>query len=73
MDFDLLNKACKINGVNKLVFNKMDILREVGVWKLFNDGELIEFKEENEMKDWIRSNFSRERVEIFFSEDKNKI
>ena len=73
MDFDLLNKACKINGVNKLVFNKMDILREVGVWKLFKDGQLIEFKEENEMKDWIRSNFRRDQVEIFFSADKNKI
>tara|TARA_R100000008_G_C3586713_1_gene173013 strand:- start:2119 stop:3108 length:990 start_codon:yes stop_codon:yes gene_type:complete len=73
MDFDLLNRACKINGVNKLVFNKMDILREVGVWKLFNDGQLVEFKTETDMKYWIQSQFNKEDIEIFFSEDKNRI
>ena len=73
MDFNLLNKACKINGVNKLVLNKVDILRELDTWKLFSDGQLLEFNTELDMKDWIRDKFNENDVEIFFSENKNRI
>ena len=73
MDFNLLNKACKINGVNKLVLNKVDILRELDTWKLFSDGQLLEFNTELDMKDWIRGKFNENDVEIFFSENKNRI
>jgi adenylosuccinate synthase len=73
MDFDMLLKACKINGVNKLVFNKMDILREVTTWKLISDEKLIEFQAEKDMTSWIRSRFNENEVEIFFSGHKDKI
>ena len=35
MDLDLLKKAININGVNKLVVNKTDVLDEVNFWKLY--------------------------------------
>ena len=73
MNFDMLLKSCKINGVNKLVFNKLDILREVSAWKLISDEELIEFQTEKDMISWIQSRFNEKKVEIFFSESKDKI
>ena len=41
MDLDGLKKAVRMNGVTDLVFNKMDVLREVGEWKFYNNGEVI--------------------------------
>ena len=73
MDFSLIKKSCDINEVNKLVFNKVDVLRKVGVWKLINREEIIDFEKEEQMKNWIKSNFNEDVVEIFFSEDKTKI
>jgi len=35
MNFDLIEKAVRINGVTHIVFNKMDILRAVGHWTCF--------------------------------------
>jgi adenylosuccinate synthase len=73
MDFSLIKKASTINEVNKLVINKVDVLRQVGAWKLINNEEIVSFEEEKDMKKWIRSSFNRDDVEIFFSEDKTKI
>ena len=72
LDFSLLQKAIKINGVNKVVVNKVDILRQVNVWKLFNNEELLEFKDEHQIKDWLRTNIAND-VEIKFSSSKDRI
>ena len=72
MDFDLMIKAIRINGVTNLVLNKVDVLREVGEWKLFKDEELLDFEDEFFMKDWIVENLDG-RLEVFFSESKHVI
>jgi len=72
MDFDLIQKALNVNGVNKLVINKMDVLRKVQEWKLIIDEQVLNLETETAMKGWIQSNIG-EKVEIFFSEDKNRI
>jgi len=72
LDFSLLQKAININGVNKVVVNKLDILRQVNVWKLINNKELLEFKDENQIKDWLRTNIAND-VEIKFSSSKDRI
>ena len=38
--------AIRINGVNKLVINKMDILEEVDSWCLFEGPNLYNFAQE---------------------------
>ena len=53
LDWDGLEKAININGVNNLVFNKVDVLRQIGTWKLRNKGEEVEFEAEEDMKSWI--------------------
>ena len=73
MDFSLIKKSCDINNVNKLVFNKVDVLKEVGIYKLINKKEPVSFDSMREMQNWIKSGFNEDSVEIFFSEDKTKI
>jgi adenylosuccinate synthase len=65
-----LNKAIEINGVNKVVFNKMDILRQLGQWKLYDTaGQLKEFTSEESMKSYISSVLPDFIREIKFSDN----
>ena len=74
LNWDNLEKAININGVTSLVFNKMDVLREVGVWGIIYKGEEKLFNSENDMKRWIQSkvyanaSFTRPAPVIYFSE-----
>ena len=72
-DWNLFEKAFKINGVTHLVINKMDVLRKVGVWKLKWGGELLDFDSESLFKDFITNNLSQTGATIYFSGDKAKI
>ena len=75
LDMDLLTKALKINGVNKLVFNKTDVLDEVGFWKLYEGINAVEFPNATLMQDHIRNYLSDlvGPVEILFSGNKESI
>lgn len=76
LDFDLLKMASRINGVSKLVFNKMDVLEEVDSWCLFDGPNLYEFKNRDDTEFWIKSKLELEvnsDIEIFFSGNKNCI
>jgi hypothetical protein len=67
-----LVKAININGVTKIVFNKTDILRQAGVWKLYGtDGVLREFKNEIDMKRFVYENLPDAIREIKFSNNPN--
>jgi adenylosuccinate synthase len=61
LNLDQLISAIKMTGVNILVFNKVDIIEEVGVFKLVIDFEEKEFDNFESMKyfvkDVLRSNF----------------
>jgi hypothetical protein len=37
----------------KLVFNKVDVLRETDTWKLISGGKTVEFDSEEHMKDFL--------------------
>ena len=67
-----LEKNIVLNSVNKLVINKMDVMRELGQWKLRHDGDLLTFENEKEICNYIVSKLPSS-VEIFFSDDKNRI
>ena len=67
-----LQKNVVLNSVNKLVINKMDVLRELGQWKLYHNSNLISFESEKEMRNYITEQLPSS-VEIFFSEHKTHI
>ncbi len=75
MDLDNLLKAVRMNGVTDLVFNKMDVLREVGEWKFYNGKKLLEFKEEEQVKSWLTSHISLTSPvsNVYFSGNKDRI
>ena len=71
MDLGKLNKAIRMNGVNKLVFNKMDVLREVNKWTLKNPN--LNFGSEQEIRSFIETNISNDVSQIFFSDSPEKL
>lgn len=76
LDFDMLRMASRINGVNKLVINKMDILRILDTWCAYDGPNLYSFESEEDIRIWINSKLSLEvdgPIEVFFSDDKEKI
>lgn len=53
LNLDQLNKACSMSGVTDLVISKMDILKDLKIWKLISGGEVIEFGTEESFKSFI--------------------
>ena len=54
LDLGTLKKAVDINGVNKVVFNKMDIMSQIGEWNLYDDqGQIRSYDSEEAMKRFI--------------------
>jgi adenylosuccinate synthase len=54
LDLDQLVKAARINGVTDLIINKTDILQEVNCWKLYKDGNLLDFQQEDRFIEFIK-------------------
>ena len=61
-----LRRSIQMNGVNKLVVNKMDVLREVGVWGIRSPYAIL--GSEKEMKDMIKKTCPNTVEEIFYSD-----
>tara|TARA_B100001123_G_scaffold74689_1_gene84102 strand:+ start:2537 stop:3520 length:984 start_codon:yes stop_codon:yes gene_type:complete len=66
LDCGQLQTAIKINGVNNLVINKMDILREIGVWGVRNP--YLVLGSEEEMMKMIHSCCPPSVTSIFYSD-----
>ena len=76
MNLQDLMKAVRMNGVTDLVFNKMDVLENVGEWKMYNGDNTIDFKDKEHLKSWITSylSFHSSGVNnIYFSGNKDRI
>jgi adenylosuccinate synthase len=73
MEWDLIEKAIKVNGVTHLVFNKMDVLRETDTWKILHRKNLLNLTSESRFQDFIYQNLSETGVSIYFSGDKARI
>ena len=76
MNTENLERAIRINGVTHVVFNKVDVLREVGVWAVYDKGIKIQFKREEEMRGFIVKHLKTLGIledRIYFSESKERI
>lgn len=75
LDLDLLKKAVNINGVTKLVVNKIDVLEKVKFWKLYEGVNALEFSEGAHMKEHISHfiNGINKDIEVLFSGNKEVI
>jgi hypothetical protein len=68
--------AARINGINKLVVNKMDILDTIGKWCAYHGPHILQFDSRADMEFWIETRLEMEvddSIETFFSGDKEHI
>ena len=65
LDFDMLKKHIGLTGTNVVILNKLDVVKEVDVWKMFFNKTLIDLSSEESFKYFIRKNLSG--VEVIFS------
>ena len=72
MNFNLLQKAVRVNGVTDLIINKVDVLEKVGEYSIILDQKTIDFKNSGEMKEFIIENVDRD-IEVIFSSSKEVI
>jgi adenylosuccinate synthase len=56
--------AIRINGVNKLILNKTDILDELESWTLYNEDTMYEFKNGEDFQYWIETKAKEVNPEI---------
>jgi len=73
MDLDNLIKAININGVNRLVVNKADVLDDVKRWALYDGSNQYEFNQGEDMQHWIREKLKDKDVDVTFSYSKDSI
>ena len=73
-DLDRIEMAVNINGVNKLVINKVDVLKELGRWAIYHGPDVLEFETASDMNGYIMENVrSPTDIEYYFSESKHRI
>jgi len=53
MDLNKLIQAANINGCTEIIFNKMDVLCDVGVFKAYYDGKLHSFESEGHFEEYV--------------------
>lgn len=53
LDLDGVIKAININGVTELIINKLDIMENVGVFKMVKNGKLVEFESMDRFKNEV--------------------
>jgi len=71
-DTNRIVKACTLTGTSKLIVNKLDVLRDLGIWKAFdNKGNLVDFKTENNFTSYVKSIIPE--VDVIFSSSPYKI
>ncbi|MDO8561962.1 MAG: adenylosuccinate synthetase [bacterium] len=76
MNLQTLERAIRMNGVTHIVFNKVDVLRKVGEWAVYDGKKKIEFKNERSMQTFVLKRLKTlgiPRNRVFFSESKEKI
>lgn len=72
LDLDLLKRAITVNGVNRLVVNKTDVLEKVNFWKLYEGIHAKEFSKGDHMQKYIKDYVLDidDSIEVLFSGNK---
>lgn len=76
MNVEFLERAIQVNGVTQVVFNKIDVMREAGVWALVVSGKEKTFPDEQSMKEYLIERLLHNgipKANVHFSESKESI
>ena len=76
LDYEMLKMATRINGCNKVVFNKMDVLDGLDAWCLYDGPNLYQFETRSDIETWLEGKLELEiddNIEVMFSGHKEFI
>ena len=74
LNFDLLRKAVDITGPTQIIVNKVDVLEQIGIYKIILDGEIKQFINWDDMAEFISKDLVKREVDtIWFSRDPEEI
>jgi adenylosuccinate synthase len=76
MNMQTLERAIRMNGVTHIVFNKVDVLREVGQWAVYDNDKKVDFASEKDFTAFVSQRLQQlgiQKENIFFSESKETI
>ena len=74
LNFDLLKKAVDMTGPTQIIVNKVDILEELGIYKLIEFDKELKFNDWNDMSKYISEELVQKGVHsIWFSRDPEEI
>lgn len=62
LDFDELERSILVNGVNILIINKCDVIEKLGEFKLYKNGDIIEFPSKVDMMAYIESTLKSNKL-----------
>ncbi len=72
LNLDELLRSININSVTDLIINKCDIFQQLEFYKLYHNGDGVEFKTFDEMKTYIRAAVPN-HIHLIFSSNKDSI
>ena len=73
MDLEGLKKAAKLNSVTDLIINKMDVMREVGEWKVYENNSVKDLETEMDFTQYLASHMMQIVQHITFSDSPHRI
>ena len=68
--------AARINGCDKVIFNKMDVLEGLNSWCLYDGANLYQFEQRADIELWLSGKLElevNEGIEVIFSGNKEFI
>lgn len=69
INWDIVKRGIRMNGVDTLIVNKGDVLDQVGSWGIVQNGKTIEFATKNLFKEWLdNKTYELDMNNIVFSE-----
>ena len=74
LNWDIIERGIKMNGVNTLIVNKGDVLEKIGAWGIYKHNTLIEFSSKELFQNWlVHEARERNNINVVFSEGADDI
>jgi len=67
LNWNNIEKSIRMNGVNHLIINKVDILDKLDVWSVYYKDRVLDLKNKKNFESWICEKASELNVKIYFS------
>lgn len=62
LNINNLKKAIDINGVTDLIISKVDVLKEMDVWKVYEDNQTLSFLNEDSIMKYLKDKFKSTKI-----------